>query len=251
MKQLSRLIAQRILHTIMRTRSAAQNQRSESCPAIGEVNFGSLRRVTPISWNWGYGRGRPIDRYYIENFLQENATDIRGRVLEIGDDVYTRRFGGDQVTKRDVLHVEEGNPLTTIVADLTRANHVPSDIFDCIIFTQTLHLIYDTHVALKTLHRILKPKGVLLATFPGITQLSQHEWAESWFWHFTRFSARRLFEEVFSPANIYVESQGNVLAASAFLYGIAMEELSVDELNYHDPDYEVLITARAVKSETV
>src|SRR5207302_1422674 len=114
----------------------------------------------------------PIDRYYIENFLARHDSDIHGRVLEIGDDAYTRRFGGSRVTKSDVLHVAEGNPKATLVADLAQADWVPSEIFDCIIFTQTLQFIYDVKTVVRTLFRILKPGGVLLATVPGISQLS-------------------------------------------------------------------------------
>jgi SAM-dependent methyltransferase len=134
-------------------------------PPVGCVRFGSLRRVTPISRHFGFDRGLPIDRYYIEKFLVEHSQDIRGRVLEIGDDSYTRRFGGNRVAIRDVLHVEEGNVRATLVGDLTRADHIPSDTFDCFILTQTLHLIYDVRAALQTIYRILKPRGVVLATF--------------------------------------------------------------------------------------
>jgi len=171
-------------------------------------------------------------------------------VLEIGDDSYTRRFGGSRVKFGDVLHVTEDNPRATIVADLTRANHLPSDAFDCIIFTQTLHLIYDVRSAIRTLHRILKPGGVLLATFPGISQISQDEWGGHWNWALTTISAQRLFEEAFPAANVEIEAHGNVLAATSFLHGLAAEELSQKELNYHDPSYEVLIALRAVKPET-
>jgi SAM-dependent methyltransferase len=207
-----------------------------------------LRRVTPVSRDWGFDRGLPVDRYYIEDFLIRHSQDVRGRVLEIEDDSYTRRFGGDRVTVSDVLHVEEGNPRATVVGDLTCADHIPPDTFDCIILTQTLHLIYDTRAALRTLHRILKPGGVLLATFPGITRISHDEWAGSWFWGFTTASSRRLFEEVFPAPDVKVEARGNVLAAISFLHGLAAEEMSEEELNYSDPDYEVLITVRAAKS---
>jgi hypothetical protein len=44
------------------------------------VEFGSFRRLTPISRLWGSDRGQPIDRRYIENFLKRHAGDIRGRV---------------------------------------------------------------------------------------------------------------------------------------------------------------------------
>lgn len=218
-----------------------------SFPPVGRVQFGDLRRVTPISREFGYDRGLPIDRHYIENFLAEHAPDIRGRVLEIGDDSYTKRFGGERVTVRDVLHVVAGNPGATIVADLTDADHIPSNTFDCIILTQTLHLIYDVRAAIRTLHRILKPGGVLLATVPGITQTSVDEWEESWYWSFTHRSIRRLFAEWFPAENLSVEARGNVLAAIAFLHGLSTEELLPSELDYHDPQYQFLITVRAVK----
>ena len=143
----------------------------------------------------------------------------------------------------------DGNPSATIVGDLTCADHIPSNSFDCIILTQTLHIIFDTRAVLRTLYRILKPDGVLLATFPGISRISHEEWAGSWFWAFTTSSASRLFEQEFSAGNITVKAHGNVLTAISFLHGLAVEELSNEELGYRDPDYEVLITVRAVKSK--
>jgi SAM-dependent methyltransferase len=211
------------------------------------IAFGDLRRVVPVSRQWGFDRGLPIDRYYIEGFLARHAADIRGRVLEIQDDTYTQRFGADRVTVRDVLHVIEGNPKATIVADLTEANHIPSAIFDCIVLTQTLNYIYDVRAALKTVYRILKPGGVLLATVPGICHQAD---PGSAFWNFTTMSVRQLFAEAFLPTHVQVESHGNVLAAIAFLHGLATQELRQDELDYYDPEYEVSITVRAVKQRT-
>jgi SAM-dependent methyltransferase len=139
----------------------------------GQVRFGDLRRPRPLAPGFGRTRGGPIDRYYIEAFLDRHATDIRGRTLEIGDDTYTLRFGGGRVTRSDVLHVKTGNPLATIVADLARGDNLPSDAFGSIILTQTLHMIYDYRAVLQTVHRILKPGGVVLLTTPGITKTDQ------------------------------------------------------------------------------
>jgi ubiquinone/menaquinone biosynthesis C-methylase UbiE len=137
-----------------------------------------------------------------------------------------------------------------MVADLTCADHIPSDTFDCILLTQTLQFIYDVRAALKTLYRILKPAGILLATFPGISQISRYD-MERWgdHWRFTSLSSRRLFAEVFPSARVTVEAHGSVLTALAFLHGLAMEELRQEELDARDPDYEVVITVRAVKPE--
>jgi hypothetical protein len=213
------------------------------------VNLGDLRRVTPISRIFGYDRGRPIDRYYIERFLLNNACDIRGHVLEFGDDAYTRQFGGDRVTRSDVLRAKQGNPQATIIADLSAAEHITTETFDCIICTQVLMYIYHIGTAIRTLQRILKPSGVLLATFPGISQISRNDmdqWGE--YWRLTTLSAKRLFEEAFAAENVVVQAHGNVLAAAAFLYGLAVDELQTEELDYFDPDYELSIMVRAVKA---
>jgi SAM-dependent methyltransferase len=208
-----------------------------------------LRRLAPISRMFGLDRGQSIDRHYIEKFLSAHAEDIRGDVLEIGDQAYTLKFGRDRVTKSEVLHVDVGDPTGTVVADLTRAEGMPSDAFDCIIFTQTLQFIYNVRSVMETLHRLLRPGGVLLATVPGISQISRFDmdrWGE--YWRFTTLSTRRLVEEVFPPTSVSVEAHGNVLASVAFLHGLASEELRLMELDYQDPDYELLITARAVKA---
>jgi len=188
-----------------------------------------------------------VDRYYIEAFLAHHRTDVRGRVLEVGDDGYTRQFGGGRVDVADVLHVSDANPRATIVDDLASGTRIPSDAFDCVILTQTLHLVYDVQGAVRTLHRILKPGGVLLLTVPGITPLDSGEWNATWYWSFTPASIRRLFGEVFTSTLLEVVSFGNVLAACGFLHGLAMEELSEPELNVYDPLYPVVVGLRAVK----
>lgn len=213
------------------------------------VRFGDLRRVHPISRWFGYDRGRPIDRYYIEGFLARHSGDVRGRVLEIGDATYTRSFGGSRVTQSDVLHVSAAAAEATIIGDLASGDDIPSDAFDCIILTQTLHLIYDVGAAIRTVHRILAPGGVVLATVPGITQIDRGEWRESWYWAFTPLSARRLFEDHFASPSVDVESRGNVLSAIAFLEGLATHELRPAELDFQDPAYPVSVTVRAVKLE--
>jgi SAM-dependent methyltransferase len=215
---------------------------------VGWVRFGSLRRLQPISAQWGFERGLPIDRYYIEAFLAAHAGDIRGHGLEVKEDLYSSRFGGDYVTRVDILHPELGNPKATIVADLTKGDGLPSDAFDFIVLTQTLHLIYDVESAVRTLYRILKPGGVLLTTVSGISKISRGD-MDRWghHWAFTSRSAERLFGDFFGRENVTVEAHGNVLAAVAFLHGVASQELRSRHLNYHDPDFEVLVTIRAVK----
>jgi hypothetical protein len=109
-------------------------------------------------------------------------------------------------------------------------------------------LIYDVRAALTTIYRILKPSGILLATFPGISQTYDHEWSANWCWNFTRVSARKLFGEAFGEANIQIETYGNVLAA-ILLHGLAVEELNTEELDYRETDMTT-IAVKAVKPLT-
>ena len=241
-----RLLARRHLTRETRRRLA----RLAVWPPVRWVRFGDLRRLNPISSDYGSSRGMEIDRYYIEKFLAENADDIHGRVLEIKHNTYTKKYGQNRVTKSDVLHPAEGHPDATIVADLTKADHIPSDCFDAIIFTQTLQVIYDIRTTIATLYRILKPGGVLLATASGMAQLSLEDfdkWGE--YWRLTSLSAQLLFEEAFSVGNVTVHPYGNVLAAISFLEGLACEDLKRSELDARDRSYEILIAVRAVKQE--
>lgn len=215
----------------------------------GDVQMGDLRRTTPLSRQFGFDRGTPIDRHYIESFLDAHRDDIQGHVLEIAEDTYTRQFGGTQVNKSDVLHFYPDHPGATITGDLTKADHIPSNRFDCIILTQTLQLIYDVEAALETIHRILKPGGILLATVPGITPIPDNVEGEAWYWSFTRHSMARLAAEQFDAPRVEVESYGNVLAATSFLQGMALEEVNRTDLDQHDPDYEVIVGLRAEKSD--
>ena len=223
----------------------ARLHRRAYVPPTGWVRFGDLRRREPMSRNYGFDRGLPVDRLYIERFLAAHAADVRGRTLEAGDDAYSRRFGGERVERCEVLSPQPGVPGATVIADLARAEHLPADAFDCVVLTQTLQFIYDLPAAVRTLHRILKPGGILLATVPGMSQVGDYQW--NWCWGFTPHSARLLFASVFHDGALNVEAHGNVLAATAFLYGIAAEELRPEELEHHDPSYPILITVRAVK----
>jgi hypothetical protein len=194
---------------------------------------------------WGFDRGTPVDRYYIERFLDEHRRDIRGRVLEVKDSCYTNQYG-TEVEHCDVLDIDLKNPCATIIADLAAADGLPSHTYDCFILTQTLQLIYEAHAAVSHAHRLLRSGGVLLVTVPSVSRIVfAHEGTD--YWRFTVASCLAIFGEVFGAEQVTVRSYGNVLAAIAFLTGMAYEELSHRELEAHDDDFPVIIAVRAVK----
>jgi glycosyltransferase involved in cell wall biosynthesis len=216
-------------------------------PPPGKIEPGDFQRVKPFSTDFGFDRGGAIDRFYIEHFLAENRQSVRGKVLEIGDNEYTLKYGQDRVLQSDILHIDSGNTKATYIGDITDVPQIPSEQFDCIIFTQTLHLIYDFTSALRTCYRILKPGGCLLLTVPGISHIDQGEWKDYWLWSFTDASIKRLMRDTFNGSSVNIKTYGNVYVAAAFLYGMGLPEFRKEFLFHHDPSYQVIITARAVK----
>jgi peptidoglycan/xylan/chitin deacetylase (PgdA/CDA1 family)/SAM-dependent methyltransferase len=211
------------------------------------IDWGDLRRLLPVSPDWGYERGVPIDRYYIERFLEAHAGDVQGVVLEVQESDYTRRFGGDRVRRSDVIDIDPLNSRATLVGDLRRLEGVPSATYDCFILTQTIHVIENMHAVLREAERILKPGGVLLVTLPCASRVCLEYGRDGDFWRVTEAGARQLFSEVFPSTHLHIESFGNVLTNVAFLEGLACHEISAEEFEVHDPFHTLLVGVRAVK----
>jgi glycosyltransferase involved in cell wall biosynthesis len=211
-------------------------------------NFGDLGGLQPVTGDWGFSRGQPIDRPYVESFLSRHAHDVRGHVLEIADDAYTRRFGGARVAKSAIADINAQNPKATIVADLTDAPQIPDDTFDCVVLTQVLELVYNVDAALRTIARILRPGGVALITVPGISQISANA-AESaaWSWSFYPETLRRLLTKHFDSQKLVIESYGNVKTTIAFLAGLAQQDLAPEDFHHNDSRYPLIVAARAIK----
>lgn len=210
------------------------------------LRVGQFSSSRPLSKAFGFDRGTPIDRLYIEGFLQSHSADIRGRVLEVGDDSYSRRFGGDRISAQDILHIHAGNPAATIVGDLADPATLPADCFDCMILTQTLQYVFDLETAVANIRRSLRPGGVGLITVPAISPLCEDEWKASHYWLFTALSLERLLASEFDRDKISVATHGNLYAATAFLHGAAVEEVNGSKLRGTDSSYPVTISARVV-----
>jgi SAM-dependent methyltransferase len=198
----------------------------------------------PVSRTFGYERGLPIHRYYIDRFFEAHAHHIRGRCLEFRDSGYVRRFGKARTTRIDVLDLSADNPDATIVADLTQPNDIPANTFDCIVCVHVLHLVYEADVFTRELHRLLAPKGTLLIAVPG-TSMIDPNWTEYRRW--TPLGVRTLLEQFFQPANIQVECYGNSLAAAAEMRGLASDEIAPWDLDARDDIFPVEVSAFAVK----
>ncbi len=211
------------------------------------VVFPCALRTEPVARGFGVVNGTPIDRYYIEKFLETRCDLIRGVVGEIAEDTYTTRFGRD-ATQSVVFHFNQ-DASDGICGDLTCPNQLPEHCYDCFICTQTLNFIYDVPTAIRSLSRMLKPGGILLGSVAGISQISRFDY-ERWgdYWRFTDLAVTRLLQSEFSA--VEVEAFGNLAAATALLDGVVVEQLpDRSVLEVTDPDYQMTIGFVAVKAE--
>jgi SAM-dependent methyltransferase len=216
---------------------------AKAAPARARLAIG----VEPLSYAWGGDRGEAIFMSYLCDFLQEFAADIHGHCLEFYDDSYTTAYGKAAVTKLDILHIDGSNPRATLVADLTKANGIPSDCFDCIICTHTLHLIFEVGRAVADLYRILKPGGVLLAAVPQVS-MCDPGWHE--FWRFTPEGLHRMLATAFRPEDVEIRAYGNSLTSAGQLRGLSSREFTQREFSTHDARFAVEVCARALKRAT-
>src|SRR4051794_2978337 len=143
---------------------------------LHRVRWGNLRRLEPASRRFGYDRGSPIDRFYIEQFLGTHAGLVRGRVLEVKDDTYATRFG-TEVVEVAVVDIDASNPAATIVVDLAVVGSLPAEAFDCAIVTQTLMYVADVGAAVANLWQSIAPGGSMLLTVASVSRVDTDAYA--------------------------------------------------------------------------
>ena len=206
-----------------------------------------FRNVGPISTRFGYDRGNPIDRYYIEKFLDINRKLIKGKCLEIHDSNYTKKFGDDRVTVADALDVDRKNKLSNIFSDIRDMSIIKDNTYDTLVITHTIGIVDDYEAAIRECYRILKPGGVLLFTSATIGPIWEIEFN---YWRFTVPSAKYIFSKYFGEKNVKSESMGNCLAGQAFWVGMSVEDMTPEELNHNDIHFPVIVTVVATKVDS-
>ncbi len=223
-----------------------------SLPVIRNLRCLQLRRLQPF----GHGRqyGTPIVRYYWEKYLQEYRADIRGIALEIGSTDTIRRFGGMAVSCAEAIDLSPHSPDVTVVTDLSRADHVPTERYDCFVNQFTMHLIYDAQAALYHSLRILKPGGVLLINFSCVDYyfprgLDMGTGAPMFVYRwFTPIEVENMLRRLdLQPKDYTLGIYGNLFTRIAYQMNMPAEELTKRELEYADSGHPLLICARVVK----
>lgn len=225
-------------------------------PLLRQLRTLRFRRLQPLGG--GRSTGLSIIRYYWADFLEQHQTDICGHALEIGETTTIRQYGGERLTQADALDLAAHTPEVRVVADLSRADHVPGDTYDCFVVQFTTAVIYDLDAFVYHAIRLLKPGGVLLINFwcvdfylhrgldmgtapKGHPPLYMYHWS-------TPIGIHNLLHNLDLRATDYqLQIYGNLMARMAFLLNVPARELTAQERDLVDPGQPLLICARIVK----
>lgn len=227
-------------------------ERWRSWPLIRHWRTLQFRRLRPFAD--GRSTGKSVIRTYWENFLEQHKADIRGRGLEVGETATIRRFGGDALTQAEAIDLAPHSPDVKVIADLSRADEVPSDGYDCFVNQFTTAVIYDIEAALYHAVRILKPGGVLLINFWCVDfylhrGLDMGTGAPLYMYHWhTPIQVQNLLRGLgLGDDDFSVTIYGNLLTRMAFLMNLPARELTRQEMDFVDPGQPLLICVRVVK----
>lgn len=204
----------------------------------------------PVSRQFGTERGTPVDRYYIERFLEEHKQMVRGDILEIEDSTYSLRYGEERLQKAIVMDVGREGGDISFRGNLETGEGIRDETADCFILTQTLMYIFDLKSAAHHIARLLKKGGVALITCSGISQNSKRCMDDyGCCFNFNADALRRLFEQEPDMEVVEVGSLGNVKTVSAHLNGLCCEDLEADDFVPNDKYYPLIVYAVVRKNE--
>ena len=202
--------------------------------------------LEPLSDRFGFDRGTPLDRRYIDAFLHEHRGEIHGSVLEVQDNTYTTRYGGDRVSESTVVDIDRSNPRATLITDLEEPDSLPPAAYDCIILTQTLHLLRRPGRCVENCSRSLRAGGVVLATVPSVSRVSP-TYPDGDYWRFTPAGAAELFATHWE-GDVTVHPLGDLRTCVGFLVGEVVEDLADADFEHHDPRFPLTVAVVARKS---
>lgn len=210
-------------------------------PAPGTIDWGDLKKTVPICQAFGLTRGTPVDRYYLSKFIAETGHQVVGKILEIGGtpkdkDFY--EFNPD--TSYQVLNMEAGLGVD-IVGDVHDSSLIDADTFDSIIIFNVLEHCYAPSIAVENIYKWLKSGGKCFAMVPS--SIRTHATPKD-YWRPLPDGFTWIFRD-FSQQKLYV--YGNPTTVIASYHGIAVEELTSEELDAFHPDYPVATCIMAEK----
>jgi SAM-dependent methyltransferase len=208
---------------------------------IGAIDFGDFKRQQPFCPQFGNLRGSPVDRYYLEKFIEEIRSEVKGITLEIGGNEANQEQYKFSNAKFYLTMDLQGEDLD-IVGDAHDPQAVDEASLDTVVLFNVLEHCERPWQVVDNIYRWLKPDGQVFCMVPNAQRV--HRVPQD-YWRIFPDALNSLFGR-FPRRKLYV--YGNPLTTLAAYYGIAAEEFSREELDYYHENYPVANCIHAHKT---
>lgn len=200
---------------------------------IGTLNWGDLRRGKPFCNEFGFERGTPIDRYYLDKFISSIRHLVKGKVVEIGGALSNReQYGFENTSTYDAVDLLS-SPFVNICGDIHESNLLKPDYYDTILLFNVLEHCHTPQKVVDNIHNWLASSGYCLAIVPNAQRIHNNPGD---YWRILPDGMKTLFQNF---AKVQVTTYGSPTSLIASYMGIAAQELTHDELTEINPLYPV------------
>jgi hypothetical protein len=208
---------------------------------IGSIDFGDLKRERPFCPHFGHFRGTPIDRYYLDRFIDEIRDEVKGVTLEIGGSKGNKElYKFNNATT--YLTMDLGGPDLDIVGDAHDPNIIEEASLDTVVLFNVLEHCEQPWAVVDNIYRWLKPNGQVVCMVPNAQRVHRVPFD---YWRILPDALNSIFSR-FPKRKLHV--YGNPVTVTASYYGIASEEFSREELDYYHENYPVANCIHAQKT---
>jgi SAM-dependent methyltransferase len=203
-------------------------------PGPGSIDFGDLKRRWPFSHRFGFDRGAPVDRYYLQQFVAAIGPKVRGRCLEIGGTLVNRGVYKLEVDEFRTLDLPHSGVADDLMGDAADPDVFAADSWDSILAFHVLEHCPDPFAVVHNIHRWLTPGGHAFIVVPCAQRM--HNFPGD-YWRFMPDGLRVLFKEF---AEAHVSAYGNPLTVVSSFLGLSHTELPPEDMDFVHPDYPVI-----------
>ncbi len=164
---------------------------------------GSLPNLRPWHFQW-------LHTYYHNRALRKLLPTLHGKVLDVGCGQKPYRNWFTNVSEYIGIDVDEQSKADILINPET-SWPFPDEYFDVILSTQVLEHVKDIKITVNEIHRVLKPDGIAIFSFPFLYNEHGAPWD---FRRFTVYGAINLFPDW---KVIYIRPLGKIGSTLALL----------------------------------
>lgn len=209
----------------------------------------------PLTRNFGFYRGTPIDRYFINkwiyDFLDEIDSGNKLKGIEIGGFDYLKYnskkyLANELVPKRELKKSKDS--LCINLNEPINKDFKLKEKYDFVICTQVLHVLENDINGLRIIYKLLKKGGLIIGSTAGtINPISIYDYKR---WGCYRGYSDQGLKSILEKTGFecQIETFGNFALAYEILNGAVVEDIDQSLFKENDEIFQILHLFKAYKN---